>query len=84
VVGYGSASKQQVQAMVRALLGLAEPPDPPDVADALALSLCHLASGGLRGRLDRHGGAQRGRVAALDRAIGAALQRPPTTRRGAR
>lgn len=48
VVGYGSATKQQVQRMVAAVLGLSEPPKPPDVADALALAVCHLGSSGLR------------------------------------
>ena len=42
VAGYGAAGKAQVQAMVKALLGLAEVPQPPDVADALALALCHV------------------------------------------
>jgi crossover junction endodeoxyribonuclease RuvC len=51
VAGYGSASKEQVQRMVQSLLGLAEPPSPPDTADALALALCHLASAPLRARL---------------------------------
>ena len=36
VVGYGRAEKHQVQQMVKLLLGLAEPPTPHDVADALA------------------------------------------------
>jgi crossover junction endodeoxyribonuclease RuvC len=48
VVGYGGATKQQVQRMVAAVLGLSEPPKPPDVADALALAVCHLGAGGLR------------------------------------
>lgn len=48
VVGYGAATKEQVQRMVAALLGLGEPPRPPDVADALALAVCHLTSAGLR------------------------------------
>ncbi|MDQ7792555.1 MAG: crossover junction endodeoxyribonuclease RuvC [Desulforudis sp.] len=39
--GQGRASKQQVQFMVRAILGLAEVPKPDDVADALAVALCH-------------------------------------------
>ena len=52
VVGYGSASKHQVQRMVQALAGLAEPPRPPDAADALALALCHLACAALRGRVE--------------------------------
>jgi len=41
VTGYGSATKTQVQAMVQAVLGLPEVPRPPDVADALALAICH-------------------------------------------
>ncbi len=42
VTGYGAASKAQVQAMVAELLGLAAPPEPPDVADALALAVTYL------------------------------------------
>ncbi len=41
VVGNGRAAKQQVGAMVRVLLNLAEAPKPDDVADALAVALCH-------------------------------------------
>lgn len=41
VVGRGDASKEQVQRMVMAVLGLAAPPEPHDAADALALALCH-------------------------------------------
>ncbi len=48
VVGFGSASKEQVQNMVAALLELPERPSPPDVADALALAVCHLTSQPLR------------------------------------
>lgn len=51
VVGKGSADKQQVAFMVRALLGLAETP-PPDAADALAIGLAHLqASDPLKAKL---------------------------------
>src|SRR5512143_1276238 len=42
VVGYGKADKVQVQEMVKRLLRLAEVPQPSDVADALALAICHL------------------------------------------
>ena len=42
VVGYGKAEKQQVQHMVARLLKLAEIPEPPDAADALAIAICHL------------------------------------------
>jgi len=48
VVGYGSATKEQVQRMVASVLGLSEPPRPPDVADALALAACHLTTQPLR------------------------------------
>jgi crossover junction endodeoxyribonuclease RuvC len=53
VTGYGAATKAQVQAMVQKLLGLEVMPRPPDVADALALAICHL------------GGASLARAAAL-------------------
>jgi crossover junction endodeoxyribonuclease RuvC len=48
VVGFGGATKDQVQQMVAALLNLSAPPQPPDVADALALAVCHLAAQPLR------------------------------------
>ncbi len=51
VVGYGAASKEQVQRMVQAQLGLATRPRPPDAADALALALCHHAMAPLRARV---------------------------------
>lgn len=41
VVGYGRADKSQVSRMVAHLLGLPAPPEPHDVADALAVALCH-------------------------------------------
>jgi crossover junction endodeoxyribonuclease RuvC len=44
VAGYGGADKNQVQQMVRALLGLPEIPRPDDAADALAIAICHLHS----------------------------------------
>ncbi len=44
VAGYGGADKNQVQQMVRALLGLKEVPQPDDAADALAVAICHLHS----------------------------------------
>ena len=42
VVGNGAADKAQVAYMVVRLLGLAEPPRPDDVADALAVALTHV------------------------------------------
>ncbi|MCL6612298.1 MAG: crossover junction endodeoxyribonuclease RuvC [Peptococcaceae bacterium] len=41
VVGQGRAAKEQVQFMVRVLLCLKEKPSPDDVADALAVGICH-------------------------------------------
>lgn len=43
VAGWGGAPKKQMQEMVRMLLGLETPPSPADVADAVAVALCHLA-----------------------------------------
>ncbi len=44
VVGYGKASKFQVQGMVQRLLKLPSLPEPEDAADALALAICHAHS----------------------------------------
>ncbi len=44
VVGYGNATKHQVQDMTRRLLRLAEMPKPDDAADAIAIALCHARS----------------------------------------
>ncbi len=41
LVGSGNAKKEQVQYMVRVLLGLAQTPG-PDEADALACAICHI------------------------------------------
>lgn len=41
VVGNGRAHKEQVQEMVRLILGLRAAPEPEDAADALAVAICH-------------------------------------------
>ena len=41
VVGYGNATKHQVQDMTKRLLHLKEMPKPDDAADAIAIALCH-------------------------------------------
>ncbi len=41
LTGYGRASKMQIQQMMRTMLGLSEIPKPDDVADALAIAVCH-------------------------------------------
>jgi crossover junction endodeoxyribonuclease RuvC len=51
VCGAGQAPKDQVQRMVAALLGLADPPEPDHAADALAVAICHANhAGGVRPR----------------------------------
>ena len=44
IVGYGRAEKNQVQQMIKLLLGLDVPPESHDAADALAVAICHLHS----------------------------------------
>ncbi len=44
VVGYGRATKEQVQEMVKMLLGLDSVPQPDDAADAIAVAICHIHS----------------------------------------
>jgi crossover junction endodeoxyribonuclease RuvC len=41
VVGYGKAEKLQIQKMVKTLLKLDSIPKPDDIADALAVAICH-------------------------------------------
>ncbi|MCX6789565.1 MAG: crossover junction endodeoxyribonuclease RuvC [Candidatus Gribaldobacteria bacterium] len=40
VCGYGRADKQQVQKMIKEILGLEKIPKPDDAADAIAAALC--------------------------------------------
>lgn len=44
VVGYGRAQKPQIQQMVKMILNLEKIPKPDDVADALAVAICHAHS----------------------------------------
>ena len=41
ITGHGRASKSQMQHAMLRELGLASLPEPADVADALAVALCH-------------------------------------------
>ncbi len=52
LVGYGAATKDQIQRMVAQVLGLGAVDGPPDVADALALAVCHLTTVPLRRAVD--------------------------------
>ena len=69
VAGDGAAGKYEVQQMVTRLLQLADVPDPPDAADALALALCHW----WRAPLAAQGAVGTARSSKLDDAIAAAL-----------
>jgi crossover junction endodeoxyribonuclease RuvC len=51
IVGYGRATKDQVQQMVRMLLGLDSVPQPDDAADAIAVAICHIHSAKLTAML---------------------------------
>jgi crossover junction endodeoxyribonuclease RuvC len=58
ITGNGHASKEQIQRTIQRELNLAELPEPADVADALAVALCHyylerrnLRAAGLRGQI---------------------------------
>ncbi len=53
IVGFGGATKEQMQAMVQRLLELPSPPTPDDAADALALAICHLRGEPLRRAVQR-------------------------------
>ena len=44
VVGYGNATKHQVQDMTKRILHLQSTPKPDDAADAIAIALCHARS----------------------------------------
>ena len=47
IVGQGRAEKQQVQQLVRIILGLSEVPKPDHAADALAVAICHVHHSGV-------------------------------------
>ncbi len=44
LIGYGRATKDQVQQMVQVMLGLDHIPQPDDAADALAVAMCYFRS----------------------------------------
>ena len=72
VVGYGRASKEQMQAMVMRLLALPGQPG-PDAADALGLAICHAhAQRGLAALGEGRAGAGASSGAASSKQAGAA------------
>ncbi len=79
VVGQGQAGKEQVQEMVRRLLGLPVAPG-PDASDALACAICHAYAGQAAGAL--LGNNARARVAgtrAATPAVGFSMRRGRVT-----
>ncbi len=42
LTGHGRASKSQMQRTIQTVLSMKELPEPADVADALAVALCHV------------------------------------------
>ena len=57
IAGHGGAPKEQVRDMVVLELGLAEPPSPLDVSDAIAIALTRLAEARLDARMQAGGRA---------------------------
>nr|HDM59725.1 crossover junction endodeoxyribonuclease RuvC [Bacillota bacterium] len=51
VTGFGRASKESVQKMVKIALRLRETPHPDDASDALAAAICHLNTEKLRAQV---------------------------------
>jgi crossover junction endodeoxyribonuclease RuvC len=51
ITGHGGADKEQMERMVKTLLGITGPLRPVDAADAVAVALCHLAHGPLQERM---------------------------------
>ncbi|MDR1815536.1 MAG: crossover junction endodeoxyribonuclease RuvC [Clostridiales Family XIII bacterium] len=56
--GYGRATKEQMQELVRSVLGLEKAPRPDDVADAVAAAICHANSSGALNRIERATGVR--------------------------
>ena len=52
VTSYGRGSKDQVGMMVQSLLGMKEPAQPNDAADALAIALCHAMRRGAAAQIE--------------------------------
>jgi crossover junction endodeoxyribonuclease RuvC len=55
VSNYGASSKEQIQQMVKLMLGMKEIPQPNDAADALAIALCHSQESHLNELISRQG-----------------------------
>ena len=51
ICGSGAADKKQMQRMTELTLNLTKPLTPDDVADAAAIGICHLKTGGLAAKM---------------------------------
>jgi crossover junction endodeoxyribonuclease RuvC len=51
ILGFGGAEKKQVQFMTKEILNLRSLPKPDDVADALAIAICHHHSHSIQSRV---------------------------------
>jgi crossover junction endodeoxyribonuclease RuvC len=58
ITGNGHAAKWQMQEAIRRELNLEKLPEPPDVADALAIALCHCYLSRQASMIDRRSGAR--------------------------
>ncbi len=61
LTGHGHAKKGQMQAAIQSVFKLKDPPEPPDVADALAVALCCGRQMGIH-RDDRNGATKMGEM----------------------
>ncbi|MGB2579749.1 crossover junction endodeoxyribonuclease RuvC [Elusimicrobium simillimum] len=52
ICGSGTADKAQVQRMVQLTLKLDKKPEPDDVADAIAIAICHLKTAPLKDKIN--------------------------------
>lgn len=52
VAGYGKADKKQIQYMVKNLVGLRKIPRPDDMADAIAVAICHVNRSSFNSRIE--------------------------------
>ncbi len=59
IVGTGAATKEQMQHMVKSLLGINVDKLQADAADALGIALCHGHSRGLRGEMQLRGNSRK-------------------------
>jgi crossover junction endodeoxyribonuclease RuvC len=82
VVGYGRAEKHQVQQMVKLILGLADVPSPDDVADALAVAICHIHSQRVRSTIGPAAGRRRAGANPTSWRTYRPAAAPPALRRG--